>query len=267
MILLAMEDVTESRRAKAILDDHSRGLEQAVRDRTVELRESTSQMEAFSYSVSHDLRAPLRAMQGYAETLLQDWGDRAPAEARSHIEKIIQSGARMDRLILDVLTYSRTSLSQMPLSRVDLEGLVGDMLAQHPEFQPPRARIEVKGPLAPVAGHAATLAQCLFNLLQNAVKFAPPGQVPVVGIRTESLGDTARIWVVDKGIGIPPEDHEKIFGMFEKGKAGNGYPGNGIGLAIVRKAVDRMGGRAGVESEPGQGSRFWIELPVAKGSG
>jgi signal transduction histidine kinase len=263
MVLLAIEDITDHRRAEAALREQSRKLERAVMDRTADLQASTSQMETFSYSVSHDLRAPLRAMQGYAEALLEDWGDKLPPGAREYVEKIIQSGSRMDRLILDVLTYSRAAVGEVNIAPIDTERLVREVIRQHPELSEGGARITVEAPMARVMGHEASLAQCLSNLLLNAVKFVPPGTVPQVRVRTEIIHSLVRVWVEDNGIGIEPEFHQKIFGMFEKLHRQEVYPGTGIGLAIVKKAAERMGGMAGVESAPGKGSRFWIQLPGA----
>jgi two-component system, chemotaxis family, CheB/CheR fusion protein len=263
MVLLAIEDITVHRRAEAALRDQSRKLEQAVLERTADLQASTSQMETFSYSVSHDLRAPLRAMQGYAEALREDWGGKLPPEAREYVEKIIQAGSRMDRLILDVLTYSRAAVGDVSIEPVDTERVVREVIRQHPELSEGGARIAVDSPLARVLGQEASLAQCLSNLLLNAVKFVAPGRAPEVRVRTEAIHSLVRIWVEDKGIGIEPEFHQKIFGMFEKLHRQDVYPGTGIGLAIVKKAVERMGGMAGVESAPGKGSRFWIQLPGA----
>jgi two-component system CheB/CheR fusion protein len=261
MILLSMEDITERKRAQDILANQSIILEKAVKERTAELQASNEEMEVFSYSVSHDLRAPLRAMRGYAEALLNDFGEQADSKSKDYINKIIQSGAKMDKLILAVLTYSRTALSEVRIHRVDLDALVKEAVHLHPDLQAPAVELEVVGPLASVIGHEAALGQCISNLLLNAVKFVPAGKVPVIRVRTETLGPDVRLWVEDNGIGVAPEHHERIFGMFEKLNAGETYGGTGIGLAIVKKSMERMGGKAGIESEKGKGSRFWLQLP------
>jgi signal transduction histidine kinase len=123
--------------------------------------------------------------------------------------------------------------------------------------------IMLKTPLLPVLGHEASLTQCLTNLLSNAVKFVAHGVKPQVLVRTELLNDTVRLWVQDNGLGIPRQAQAKIFEIFQRLHKESEYEGTGIGLAIVRKAVERMGGRVGVESEPGKGSRFWLELKSA----
>ena len=118
-------------------------------------------------------------------------------------------------------------------------------------------------PLPTVLGHGTTLAQVFANLVGNAVKFVPAGRVPEVVIRAQPNGDRVRVWVEDNGIGIAPEHHERIFRVFERLHRAEDYPGTGIGLAIVRKGVERMGGAVGLESALGSGSKFWIELPRA----
>ncbi|HKP97629.1 MAG TPA: chemotaxis protein CheB [Fibrobacteria bacterium] len=261
MFLLSIVDITEYKRAQEVLKSQSTILEKAVLERTADLLESNTEMEAFSYSISHDLRAPLRAMQGYAEALLKDFGGKADSEAREHLRKIIQSGLRMDRLIRDVLTYSRTALAGVTIENVDLDSLVKDVIRQYPELLKPEVTLIVESPLAPVMGHESSLAQCLSNLFLNAVKFASPGTPPCVRIRTEPHGPDVRIWIEDNGIGIDPKQNDRIFGMFEKLNRGETYAGTGIGLAIVKKAMERMGGAVGVESELGEGSRFWLQLP------
>jgi signal transduction histidine kinase len=124
--------------------------------------------------------------------------------------------------------------------------------------------VNVHEPLPPVVGHEATLSQVLANLLCNGAKFVPPGRAPVLDVRAEARNGVVRLWVEDNGIGIQQEHQERIFGVFERLHGSEEYPGTGIGLAIVRKGVERMGGKVGVESSPGAGSRFWIELPTAR---
>ncbi len=130
-----------------------------------------------------------------------------------------------------------------------------------------RARLQLHKPFVPVMGHMAFLVQCLTNLLENAAKFVPSGTVPEIHVRTEKKETSVRIWIEDNGIGIDPAYHNRLFQMFERVHRDKTYEGTGIGLAIVKKSVERMGGTAGVESVAGQGSRFWIELPGSEISG
>src|SRR5262249_8491709 len=126
-----------------------------------------------------------------------------------------------------------------------------------------REHFHIAGPLPVVVAHEASLTQCLSNLLSNAIKFVTPGTTPQVKIRSEDAGLEVRLWIEDNGIGIAPEEHERVFGIFERGASASAYEGTGIGLAIARKGVERMNGRLGLESAAGQGSRFWIQLKKA----
>ncbi len=238
----------------------AQALEVLVNERTDSLRQAIAQMEEFSYSVSHDLRAPVRAMRGYAEAVLQDYGERLEPEGRELLERIQRNGARMDRLIQDLLTYSRLSRREIRLEPVSLRKLVPEVLQQYPQMHPENADIQVCGTLPDVLAHEPSLTQVLSNLLSNAVKFVPPKTRPRVRISSELRGQTARLWIEDNGIGIKPEYQHRLFGMFERIHPEQSYEGTGIGLAIVRKAIERMNGKVGMQSDGRQGSRFWIEL-------
>lgn len=238
-------------------------LEALVHERTSSLRQAVAQMEEFSYSVSHDLRAPVRAMSGFAEAILQDHAHGLSEEGRQLLARITRNGARMDRLIQDLLTYSRISRREINLEPVSLDKLIGEVVQQYPDLRPERADIEVASPLPAVMAHEPSLTQVLSNLLSNAVKFVPPQSRPRVRIGCERTPTQVRLWVQDNGIGIKPEYHSRLFAMFERLHPEKNYEGTGIGLAIVRKAIERMNGSVGVESDGVSGSKFWIELPIA----
>ena len=238
-------------------------LEALVNERTASLRQAIAQMEEFSYSVSHDLRSPVRAMCGYADAVLEDYGERLDADGRELLARIRKNGARMDLLIQDLLTYSRISRREVSVAPVAVETLLRDVIQQYPEMLPPRAEVAVMGPMPRVLAHEPSLTQVVSNLLSNAVKFVAPGTTPRVRVSAESQAGRVRLWFEDNGIGIDPEHQSRLFGMFERVHPDRHYEGTGIGLAIVRKAVERMNGRAGVESDGRSGSRFWIELPSA----
>ncbi|HYG22561.1 MAG TPA: PAS domain S-box protein [Verrucomicrobiae bacterium] len=246
-------DITDKVRAREIL-------ERTVSERTASLREAVEQMEEFSYSVSHDLRAPLRAMHAYAGVLLEDYGNHLDDIARGYLQKIQRSTDRMNRLTQDVLAYSRIARSHVQPERVELERLVRDVIYQHTSLQPPAADIEIVDPLPAVLGHEITLGQCVSNLLNNGVKFVASGVKPRVRIRSERAGKNVRVWFEDNGIGVNPEHQQRIFNMFEQVHPPGKFEGTGIGLTIVRKAMEKMGGKVGVESDGVNGSRFWIEL-------
>jgi signal transduction histidine kinase len=243
-------------------------LEEQVRERTAELEERNDELEAFGYSISHDLRAPLRAMQGFSQALLEDCGDRLDAMGREYAERIVAGAKRMDELIRDLLAYSRVSRAELKLVRVPLTPVAHSALAElSGALRARNASVHVDEPLPTVMGHPATLSQVLTNLLGNGLKFVPPERIPELRVRAERHNGLVRVWVEDNGIGIAPEHQARIFRVFERLHSNDDYPGTGIGLAIVRKAVERMGGQVGVESSLGHGSRFWVELRTAMGEG
>jgi PAS domain S-box-containing protein len=266
-------DVTAQKDAERALQQaqgqlklHAQNLEREVRERTARLHEMVAELDSFSYSLSHDLRAPLRAIQGFSEIVLNDYSEKIP-EGVDYLRRIVKAAARMDRLIQDVLAFSRVSRAEISVRTVDLEKLVTTIVHDRPELQPPRANVVVQQPLLPVVGHEASLTQVIANLLDNAVKFVPAGVTPQVRLTTtRAEGNKVRFAVTDNGIGIDPAVQPRLFKMFERLATDRVYEGTGIGLAIVRKAAERMNGRAGVESKPGEGSTFWIELPGANGT-
>ena len=273
-------------------------LEQKVRDRTAKLQETVAELEHFSYTITHDMRAPLRAMYTLGGVLLEECSECLHPTRLEYIRQIVDSADRMDKLITDALQYSGVVREHHEPEPVDADALLRGMLESYPEFQPPHANIHIDTRLPVVLGNQAGLTQCFSNLLANAVKFVHPGQIPEVRVWAESvqspkskaqsqptghatpnpehesalptlnpqpstLNPLVRIWFEDKGIGIEKQYHDKIWQMFQQ--LNKNYEGTGIGLALVRKVVDRMGGKVGVESEPGHGSRFWIELKPANG--
>jgi len=250
------------REAQNELNRYTEGLERTVNERTANLRDTIGELETFSYSVSHDLRTPLRAMMGYARAIMEDCPDLTE-EHRNYLERIVRGAERLDRLTLDVLAYSRLSRTDFRPQPVDLSKLVTDILDQYPNFQAARANIEVQGPLLPVLGHQAFLTQCLSNILANAIKFVAPGQTPQVKVWTEAAGSQVWIFIKDNGIGIAPEHQDRIFKIFNRVHSEKTYEGTGIGLAVAKRAVERMGGTVSYESEPGKGSCFRVELPAA----
>jgi len=233
-------------------------LEQLVAERTAELRELVGELEHFSYTITHDMRAPLRAMRAFAEILKESADSRLGEEGRSLVGRIITGAERMDALIADALSYSKAVRNELPLGPVDVGPLLRGMLDTYPEFQAAKADITIVGTLPLVMGNQAGLTQCFSNLLGNAVKFVQPGSRAKVRVRGEARDGWVRLWVEDDGIGISKEMLPRVFEMFARGSSS--HAGTGIGLALVRKVVERMGGRVGVESELGQGTQFWVEL-------
>lgn len=250
------------RHAQEQLAHANADLEKTVQERTVALQEMVNELQHVSYAITHDMRAPLRAMSSFTQLLLEDAVAHNLSKAGQDYCRRIATGAnRLDTLIRDALNYTRTVLQQLPMEPVDLDKLLHGLLDTYPNFHPDQADIRIEGHLPTVQGNESLLTQCFSNLIGNAVKFVAPGTRPQIRLTTETTATLARISIHDNGIGIPRHAQARLFGMFQK--LDNQYEGTGIGLAIVRKVVERMGGKVGVESEAGEGSRFWVELPLA----
>jgi PAS domain S-box-containing protein len=255
-------------RLRADLHRHAEDLEARVAERTRALQDVNAELNSFAYSVSHDLRTPLRSMQGFAEALLEDYTSSLDDTGKDYARRIVAASRRMDHLIQDLLTYSRLSRAELELRPVALGTLIRAIALQVEEqaqaaTPPVHPRIDVVEPMPAVLGHRGVLSQVIQNLLTNAIKFVAPGVVPHVTIAAQATDGRVRVSVTDNGIGVAAEHQERIFRVFERLHRLEAYPGTGIGLAIVRKGVERLGGRCGVESTPGAGSRFWLDLPAA----
>jgi PAS domain S-box-containing protein len=271
-VVLVFRDFTEKkqaeqalRQAQEELRQHAATLETTVAQRTASLRETVTELEAFSYSIAHDMRAPLRAMQGFARILESEHSAQLDSEAQSYLQRIQAAATRLDRLIVDILNYSKVVRGILELQPVDPETLINDIVSSYPSLHKDDVKITIESPLPRVLANDAALTQVISNLLDNAVKFVAPGVHSRVRIWGEKDDRFVRIWFEDNGIGIPKESQGRLFNIFTRLNQSDHYEGTGIGLAIVRKAVERMGGSVGVESDRGQGSRFWVRLQSVKG--
>ncbi|HEX4263946.1 MAG TPA: CHASE domain-containing protein [Verrucomicrobiae bacterium] len=277
------------RESEERLRHYATELEHRVAERTANLAQSLQSLEGVLYHVAHDLRAPLRGMASFTSILLEEYGPNLDDRGRDYAQRICGAAQRMDRLVQDLLAYGRLGHTAVPVSKVSLDAEVRAALDRFSEEMDARdATVDVSTPLPPVKANAAVLNQILSSLLSNSLKFvrtetrphvriyaeettsrmqtteAKSNGVPSLDVQLSALdGKFVRLWVEDNGIGIAPEYHERIFRMFERLHSINAYPGTGIGLAIVRKGAERMGGRVGVESAGANGSRFWVELPAA----
>jgi signal transduction histidine kinase len=232
-----------------------------IQERTAKLSEALHELEAFSYTVAHDLRAPLRAMAGLSRILMEDHIEKADEAGQEYARRVVEAGKKMDAMVQDLLEYSRLARQELQLGSVDLGELLREILSSMESDLTERgASITVREPFPTVLAHRGALSQAVTNLIQNAAKFVLPGKRPEIIICAETKAGAVVLSIEDRGIGISPEHHDRIFGVFQRLHDERSYPGTGIGLAIVRKAMERMGGRAGVESQPGKGSRFWLEL-------
>ncbi|MDB6065405.1 MAG: Integral rane sensor signal transduction histidine kinase [Pedosphaera sp.] len=249
---------------QAELREHAATLERKVEERTATLTETVQSLEGVCYHVAHDLRAPLRAMGGFMSLLLESNAPRFDAAGRAHADRIIHAAAHMDDLIQDLLAYGRLGHASLPLQRLELERSVDLALELlKDEIAAKHAEVVVHRPLHYAQANGPLLGQIMAHLLCNSLKFATSGVTPRIQIWSETNGPKIRLSIQDNGIGIAPEYHERIFRVFERLAPSEDVPGNGIGLAMVRKGMQRMKGRSGVESKPGNGSRFWVELTLA----
>jgi signal transduction histidine kinase len=223
--------------------------------------EAAAELERMSYSMVHDMRAPLRAIISFGGMLEAEAAEWLTDETRNYIQRMRIAAARMDRLLSDMLRYSAFTGEEWPLQPVNISEVLREIIETYPMFQPHKNNIRVPADLPIVRGNEAALTQCFSSLLANAITYVRPGEVPQVNVRAECNNDLVRIFVEDNGIGIGPEVQGKIFDIFHRGT--NEQEGTGIGLAIVRIAALRMGGRVGVISEPGHGSQFCLELRLA----
>jgi PAS domain S-box-containing protein len=246
------------------IDDEKRSrehLERMVEERTNNLKESVAELEAFSYSISHDMRAPLRAMLGFSEILQEEYGPQLDEQANRFLARIRAASARMDSLIQDVLSFSRMSRMELPLQPLDTLAIIHEIIDSYPNLRPSEIGILLPDSLPHTMAHPAALTQCVSNLLGNAAKFVAPGVKPVVRVWAQEEGGRVKLWFQDNGIGLKEEDYHRIFEIFHR--VDRSHEGTGIGLAIVKKAAERMGGQVGVESTLGQGASFWLDLQKA----
>jgi signal transduction histidine kinase len=237
-------------------------LERRVAERTAQLQQANEDLRTFSYTVSHDLRTPLRNMTRTAAELLQTACGRADQAAQECARRIAGSAARLDRLIADLFEYNKLARADIKPQSVNLLLLAYDVAGQlrrDPDFA--EAEIVIREPMPNVLAHRPTLALVLQNLIHNAVKFGMPGVAPIVTLYAHQTDGATRLVVEDNGVGMDASRAASVFHLFEQPHESNDTGGSGIGLAIVRRGVERMGGKVGVETSPGAGSRFWIELP------
>jgi PAS domain S-box-containing protein len=257
-----VEDISQRKQVEARLEQLTAELEERVAQRTAELEAKNRELETFAYSVSHDLKAPLRGIDGYSRLLLEDYVPRLDDEGQRFLHNIRKATEQMARLVDDLLAYSRLERRTVVPGKVDLPGLVQAVLAERAdEIQARRVAVSVTTPGISMTGDAEGLALALRNLVDNALKFSRDAAPPRLEIGGRAGEKTCVVWVRDNGIGFDMQYHKRIFEIFQRLHRPDDYPGTGIGLAMVHKALERMGGRVWAESAPGAGATFYLEVP------
>jgi signal transduction histidine kinase len=249
-------------RAKEALAQLNTELEQRITARTAALNAKSKELETFAYSVAHDLKAPLRGIEGYSRLLLEEHTANLNEEARTFVKTIRSSSEEMDQLIEDLLDYSRMERRELKTDRIELRTFVNSVVDQKKVEAAARGvdiTIDVNGGF--VHGDLNGLSQALKNYLDNAIKFSKGSADPRIEIGADETERSCRLWVRDNGLGFDMKYKDRIFDIFERLNRSEDYPGTGIGLAIVRRAMERMGGKAWGEGEPGRGAKFYLEIP------
>ena len=271
-IYVLVLDVSERKRAEqALRESEARfrqladSLERQVAERTAHLKESIDSLEAVCYTIAHDLRAPLRAVQGFTKVLLEEYAPSFDAVGQQLATRIVHAATRMDVLIQDLLRYAKLSHVELPYKNVALDEMVrkvrevlsSEIIAKHAEIN--------IAPLPVVCANPTIVEQVFTNLLTNSLKFVRPGVPPKVDIWSEAGEHRPRVFVQDNGIGIPPEHHLRVFGMFQRLHGDEKtYPGTGVGLAIVKKGLERIGANVGIQKNDQPGVCFYLDFRQAE---
>lgn len=262
LAFLIIKDITERKNAEDALRDAKVNLEHKVDERTAQLLAKSKEMENFCYSVSHDLRAPLRGIDGYSRLLLEEYQDQFDEEGRNFLKNVRMATTHMTDLIEDLLAYSRLERRGISRTAVELSSFVSNLLDQY-QARSKNVRLTVEVSDFHVSVDPDGLAIALRNLIDNAFKFSRYAPEPAIEIRAQAASSDCVLSVRDNGIGFDMRFYDKIFEIFQRLHRAEEYPGTGIGLAMVHKAMERIGGRVWAESQPGAGATFFLALPLS----
>jgi K+-sensing histidine kinase KdpD len=243
---------------------HNERLDAEVQRRTAELQKSNEALETFAHTISHDLTAPLRSIRGFADIIKEDFDAHLPATGREYTDRIVTAAQRLEGLIHNLLAYTKLGHQHVAFEAVSLERIARQVVHDMTEdIRRTRGQVGVDSDLGSVLAHRDTLGLVFANLLSNALKFVEHERAPRVRISAARRGDRIRVSVLDNGIGIGPDDRQRVFRPFERLSTREAYVGSGLGLALVSRSIERMNGACGVESTSEGGSDFWFELPAA----